>query len=257
MDIEKIFGEIKEKIDQTCNETFSVQKTKIIPANIPLENFNWYLIPNLTCVFVDMIGSTKLALNKDSAKIYQVFVQSFVKTFNDFEAEYVDIKGDGGFALFTGIDSAIPALCAAVTFRTICNREIENRFLPEQILMHVGIDTGDALVKRIGLRGDKNNEVWLGTPVNTASKLASSAPPSTIFVSGRTFNILNQKEYQQYLINSCGCPNGIARLWGEQDNADLRIKSNKIYFLKSQWCIKHGQLFCKEAMEIYFNKKNN
>lgn len=39
---------------------------------------------------------------QQSVKVYELFVKSLVKIFNEFNADYIDIKGDGAFALFSG-----------------------------------------------------------------------------------------------------------------------------------------------------------
>ena len=39
----------------------------------------------------------------------------------------------------------------------------------------VGIDQGMLLVRQLGLKGTKRNEVWAGKPVNMAAKLSSVA----------------------------------------------------------------------------------
>ena len=39
-------------------------------------------------------------------------------------------------------------------------------------------------MRRLGLKGAKQNEVWAGMPVNVAAKLSSVAGPNQVVVSG-------------------------------------------------------------------------
>ena len=48
------------------------------------------------------------------------------------------------------------------------------------------------LVRRLGLRGTKQNEVWAGKPVNMASKLSSLAGPNEVVASARVFRSLRR-----------------------------------------------------------------
>lgn len=264
MSIEQIYNNIDADIEELERKSLSIQVVNKIPEYTYLETFKWFAIPNLTCVFVDMVDSTKLPLNEDSARVYQVFVSSFVKIFKEFNAEYIDIKGDGGFALFTGKESVIPALCSAITFKSVCYNKIRNKFKYKEISSHIGIDTGQSIVKRIGLKGENNNEVWLGIPVNTASKLLSLAGRNEIAITKRVFDIINQEEYKKYLVYSCGCDsnNGTinnvpVNLWEEIDTPSyVKINTLKIYKLLANWCSVHGDQFCESIMNIY-KKRNN
>lgn len=257
MGLDNILGAVKDNIEDIMGEAVSITNRNNIPENIPLEGNNWTRVEEISCVYVDMVNSTGINLSpQKSAKIYELFVKSLVKIFNEFNADYIDIKGDGAFALFSGKDSAVPALCSAVTFNTICQEVLENKMPEFQIKAHIGIDSDSVLVKRIGLRGELNNEVWVGKPVNIASKLSSLAEAKSIIVSDRAYSTLSKKDYEQYLIYSCGCTidestHSPGNLWEEKENQYSFLKLNKFYILKSLWCSKHGCKFCDAVMEKY------
>lgn len=253
MGLNSFLDEIGATINEIINDKVSFQKINTIPDTIPLEGNHWLELDEVTCVFVDMVGSTTMALqDQDAVKVYEIFIKSLVKILNAYRAQYIDIKGDGAFGIFSGHESAIPALCSAVTFRTVCSKILENKFAGFHIKTHIGIDTDRVLVKRIGLRGEKNNEVWVGKPVNIASKLASLAPENFIYASDRTYQTLLQKDYTKFLIKSCGCPKGISTdLWEKIDNTYAFLKLRSFYALGSCWCAIHGEEFSKAVMDIY------
>lgn len=238
----------------------SITQRNSIPdtTKIPIENQqSWLKIPDVICVFVDMRGSTRLSASlhdNSTARAYQLFTGTAVKIFNEFDSPYIDVKGDGAFALFNCYQPH-RALAAAVTFRTFAKVE----FIPLvtkktglDVGCHVGIDARTVLVRKIGYkryneRSDRQNEVWAGRPVNMAAKLAAQSNDSELLVSDRFFKMLTSR----YALKSCGCPSGrIADLWQEKDmSGDDRFDFDTAYALESIWCGTHGKDFCAKLLE--------
>jgi class 3 adenylate cyclase len=238
----------------------SVQVVNEIPdtSAIPLHNPNhWLRVPDVICVFVDMKNSTKLSAyhqDKTTASIYQLFTGTAVRLFDEFESPYIDVKGDGVFALF---NSSQPhrALAAAVTFKTFA----EDVFIPKakakvqvDIGAHIGIDQRTVLVRKIGLkrvdgRTDRQNEVWAGKPVNMAAKLASRTPNNELLISDRYYDCLTNEKARM----SCGCPNGNkVYLWQLIDLSSENIFDfDKAYKLLSKWCAHHGSEYCEALLK--------
>ena len=71
---------------------------------IPLDNqVHWLRIPDVICVYVDMLASTRLSAVKydtSTAGAYQLFTGTAVRLLAAFEPPYIDVRGDGAFALF-------------------------------------------------------------------------------------------------------------------------------------------------------------
>ena len=135
-----------------------------------------------------------------------------------FEADYIDVQGDGIFGLFSGPNSHFNAAACAITMRTQVEREVDARFRKatsgnRKLRVGIGMDRGTLLVRRLGLRGSKMNEVWAGTPVNMAAKLSSIAGPNQVVMSERLFSEYEKgsKLRQRALMWSCGCKR--ARSW--------------------------------------------
>lgn len=228
-------------------------------TQIPIVNPTyWFKIPNVICCFVDMEGSTKLSANlhdRTTAKAYRLFTETAIRIFAEFNSPYIDIKGDGVFALFDS-DQPYTALAATVTFKTF----VADYFTPmvkektsQTIGGHFGIDQKTVLVRKLGLkryqgRTDRQNEVWAGKPINMAAKLASLSTNNRLWVSDRYFkNIKDEKA-----LYSCGCPNGTKSfLWKKEDlTSDNRFDFDTAYSLGSNWCEKHGKYFCANLVSI-------
>jgi len=227
--------------------------------DIPLDNQrHWLRIPDVICVYVDMKGSTQLSADTQDGKTagaYQLYTGTAVRLFHAFQAPYIDVRGDGAFALFNS-GQPYRALAAAVTFKTFA-REI---FAPKileltelEVGSHIGIDQHTVLVRRIGLRragarSDRQNEVWAGKPVNMASKLASLSSNNQLLASERFFRKLKD----EHALLTCGCPGGEkVDLWTEVDLSETPMFDfAKAYSLTSQWCGKHGKEFFEAILSL-------
>jgi len=256
------------KYKSVCDDQITVYKQgrsithrNTIPdtPDIPIENPKvWLRIPNVICVFVDMLGSTKLSADShdaDTAGAYQLYTGTAVKLFSEFESPYIDVRGDGVFALFDEGQS-YRALAAAVTFKTFANEEFVPRIRNAtgvQVGSHIGIDRKTVLVRKLGFkryrgRTDRQNEVWAGKPVNMAAKLAAKTADNELLVSDRYFETLKD----DVALKSCGCPGGEkVSLWTRIDfSQDSRFDFDAAYKLKSYWCSKHGREYCEKMMEL-------
>ncbi len=225
-------------------------------SDITTEQSNrWTKIPDVICVFVDMKNSTKFSASHHAgttAKVYTLFTGTAVRLFHSFGASYIDIKGDGVFALFNS-NQVHAALASAVTFKTfiseIFNQKVTNKTRIDTGV-HIGIDQATLIVSKIGLRqhqsrGDIHNEVWAGKAVNMASKLASLSENDEIYVSSRFFN--NIKSPKALYSCECGEPQS---LWSSVDlSDDDRFSFDKAHVLKSLWCKIHGSDYLEKIIE--------
>ena len=252
-------NEQKKEIDRVLKEEFDIQNRSSVPEwdAIPLEGKKWLQADALTCVYIDMVGSTKLQvekLPKVAANVYQLIVDNMVKTLQDYDCEFIDIKGDGGFGIFVGENSSIKALCAAVTFKTLCFDLLAGVIKDFKINAHIGIDQKRSLFKKIGLRGEWQNVVWAGKPVNMAAKLATLADPQQIAISARVFEKINLPKFKKYAYLSCGCSGDTIGepkpLWKEIDVSQKGyFDFDKAYVCESNWCNKHGNDYCQKLMK--------
>jgi class 3 adenylate cyclase len=251
---------IKEQVS-IYDKGSSIQVTNTIPdtSYIPIQDpSHWLRIPNVICVYVDMMGSTRLsaeAQDRSTAGAYQLFTGTAVRLFSAFGSPYIDVRGDGVFALFNQ-DQPYTALAAAVTFKTfakeVCVPNIKDKTAVE-VGSHIGIDQKTVLVRKIGLkrygsRTDRQNEVWAGKPVNMAAKLASLSDNEELLASSRFFSNLKD----EHVLLSCGCPGGTkASLWSERDlSQDKRFDFQVAYCLKTNWCRIHGREYCEAILAL-------
>lgn len=240
------------------NKEVSITEYNKIQSEPPLNNpLHWFKVKDVICVFVDMIGSTKLSATKrasTTARIYRLFTQTAVRIFDEMGAPYIDIKGDGVFALFN-YDQAYRALVSAVHFKTFVETEFHNLIKnivnedEKDIGAHIGIDQKTIMVRRFGFkminRKDRQNEVWAGKTVNMSAKLAGLSKKEQLIVSDRFFKNI-KSDYARYC---CTCSEK-SEIWKEVWINDPKFDFNKYYILETVWCTIHGEEYAKELLKL-------
>jgi class 3 adenylate cyclase len=216
----------------------------------------WLRLTKVFAVSADLRDSTSLS-TKDkyvntSARLYEAATGSAVRVLGRFDPGFMDIQGDGMFALYHGDRALERAFCAAVSLKTFSERhlvplihELFSESFPETGFK-LGMASGTLAVKKVGVRGT-NEPVWAGKPVNWAAKCAQRADRHELIVTQAVYDKLADN---QYVTHSCGCKNnGIAvPLWNDIEVEKLD-KHSACRILRSNWCEVHGNEFCKAILD--------
>jgi len=239
-------------------EAIEYEEQEHLPSSYP--EANWIKIPEINCVFVDMVGSTVLSAGTQArrlARIYSFFTETAVRILDLGGASYIDVKGDGVFGIFNG-DEPYRAFTSAITFKTFADLvfkpRVENLLGNDltdedrQIGAHIGIANGSVMVKKVGMRnnrqnGTRRNEVWAGRPVNMAAKLAARAKNCEIAVSDNYYGKISDRHARF----SCDCKGDPALLWESVEidrEADKQFNFDRYWILRSDWCESHGKEYC-------------
>ena len=268
MKLDEATSDVSSQLDQQADLGVQITRVNDVPERGPSNKGLWFQIPAVTAVFADLKNSTGLSASdspRTAAYAYTYFIRAMTVILERFDAKYIDIQGDGIFGLFSGSGSEFLAAAAAITMRTLVEREVAIRFDKDTstewgLTAGVGIDRGTLLVRRLGLRNTKENEVWAGKPVNMSAKLSSLADSNQVAVSERVFNRYEgfSELRRRVLLWSCGCdgdvigsgfdePNGTTTyLWHSQSTQDeLGLDFESAHILCSAWCKKHGSEFCE------------
>lgn len=261
-----------ELLATLATKTATILKTKpeVVELDDPsIDDFGgpdskrWVKIPDVVAVAFDLRNSSRLGTGQHdstTARIYEAAVEGAVQCMHDFGANFIDIQGDGGFALFWGELAYERAFCAAVTLRSFSEPLVEQirahvsspDTLPDELGFKVGIAADRLLVKTIGTPRDVNEQeaVWPGRAVNHAVKCAQSVKAHQILVTDPVWDVLGDNDY---IVFSCGCSGAISTdpstLWTSTDIEHIHDeKYNHGYLLESAWCKKHGDQFCAQIM---------
>ena len=261
---------IQELIDDRIrvfriDNSITIRNLLVGNGDYPLADNLWYKVPDVVCLFVDIRNSTGLSAtthDKSTASIYELFTGTAVRMFHQLGAGYIDIKGDGVFALFNS-NQVHRALVAAVTFKTFATE----KFLPltkaklngaVSIGFHMGLDQKTVLVKQVGIkdaegRDRRKNEVWAGKTINMAAKLAARSQDGEFLVSDRYYDRLSKKDYIQ---KTCGCVTngntaggGVVDVWEMRDmSQEKSFDFDKAYSMKNCWCTTHGKEWAERIL---------
>jgi class 3 adenylate cyclase len=228
------------------DDSFDVEK---LPINAP----EWHAIDDVVSVYFDLKSSTNLAKGRrpeSTASIYDAGVGGVAKILREFDAQFVDIQGDGGFGLFWGTNRYQRAVTAGITVRTFSidfTTQLETKW-PEapSTGFKVGIASGSLMAKRVGLPRhlDFQEPVWAGNPVNYAAKAAQQTTPDEMFVTGSVWDPIRDNDF---LVFSCGCATPTA-LWNTVVLEKIPDDEQHGHALKSAWCSIHGEEYCEAVL---------
>ncbi|MCV7137489.1 adenylate/guanylate cyclase domain-containing protein [Mycobacterium hodleri] len=227
-------------------------------ASLPIQVRRWTRISDVVAVVADLKSSTQLGTGSkaaSTASIYEAGTGGVVKIFDLFAADFLQIQGDGAFALFWGELRFQRAAAAGITIKTFSldlTEKIEKKWPSKpQTGFKVGIASHRVLVKRVGTpRNPAQQEpIWAGKPVNYASKAAQSADRHELVVTG---SVWDQLEKNDYLAFTCSCNGGpYDTLW--KDFAIPRLETDEKEAqgrkLTSTWCVTHGEEFCSAILD--------
>ena len=224
---------------------------------LPITARRWHKLRDAVALVADLKNSTKLGTGKwaaSTASIYEASTGGVVKIFDQFEADFMAIQGDGALALFWGDLRYERALCAGITVKTF-SRDMVTRLekkwpdSPETGLK-IGIASSRLLAKRIGTpRNPAQQEpVWAGKAVNYAAKAAQGVDRHELVVTGSVWDVIEKNDY---LAVSCPCgvgPN--LGLWTDTEidrlpDGDPEAQGR---LLASYWCEVHGEEYCAAVL---------
>ncbi len=134
-------------------------------------------------LFADVAGYSRL-MGQDEAGTHRA-IKEHLRRFDETSGEYggrvLEVRGDGVYALF---DSVLSAVQFAVAMQK--NVEARNRDVPEERRIHfrIGINVGDVLA---------DSGHFVGDSVNIASRIEGCAHPGGVCVSGAVYELIKHK----------------------------------------------------------------
>jgi class 3 adenylate cyclase len=157
----------------------------------------------LAVLFLDICHSSQW-LNwtpeeqKNVLRIMNIFMAEMINIVSDFSGQFEKNTGDGLMAYFghdvtSDADKVKPAVEAATVMHYINDTYI-SPFLGQnhlwKIPFRVGIDLGPVTIARVGIRGQGNSIVAIGTAANIACKLMNIIPEGGICIGHEVYEHL-------------------------------------------------------------------
>lgn len=171
---------INDELDEFVRKVFVSQWTEIngqkVPEteSVPLGNTGVKL--DVTILYADMADSTRLVDTHSesfAAEIYKTYLYCACKIIRLNSGTIVSFDGDRVMSVFHGGSKNTDAVKSALQINgavtNIINKQLDgyNEF---RVVHACGVDTGEVLVARTGIRGS-NDLVWIGSCANHAAKL--------------------------------------------------------------------------------------
>lgn len=214
---------------------------------LPIDKDEWHQLTDVVAVVFDMKDSTKLDEARrpaSTASIYDAGVGGIVRIFKNFDADFVDIQGDGGFALFWGDSRYNRAIVSAITIRSFSDdfaKQLADKW-PDAptTAFKVAIASGAVLAKRVGLPRhlEFQEPVWAGKAVNFAFKAAQQIDPGFVLVTASVWDELSKNDFVAFSCD-CGTP---SPLWSAHHIDRISEAESLGAILESKWCSIHGNI---------------
>jgi class 3 adenylate cyclase len=193
-----------ERLEDCFDTPYNVRLGRKTPHADRLSMKDGGVIYDGTVLYADIVGSTALGGRfgyDGAAKIIQSFVLGASRLVTDWDGDVTAYDGDRVMAVFGGDDQEQNAVACAFSLaylvRRVLNPMINKRFRKSLLARHLrcccGIDTGEMLAVKIGLRGN-TDLLWSGRPANYAAKLcAHRKPVRCTVITGRVFQRLTDE----------------------------------------------------------------
>jgi len=256
VDLEALLSTLDDRVKDELASTPDVDDVghDLDIDDLPEDERRWLKVTDVVAVVADLKNSTKLGTGKwaqSTASIYEAATGGVVSIFNEFDADFLAIQGDGVFGLFWGDKRVQRAICAGITIKTFSLDlvgRLEGKWASVAEIetgYKVGVANSRILVKQVGTpRNPAQQEpVWAGNAVNFATKAAQSADRDQLVVTGGFWDRIEKNDYLAF---SCPCGESPAEIWSDfkidrlpEDNPDSEGR-----VLRSKWCDTHGEDYC-------------
>lgn len=179
---------LEELVDKVFKTKYEINYGKIIPKTTDLTLGGLAKKINISVLFVDIRYSTKIVSevsHVSAAKMFKAFMKGIASIVSFNRGKVRAFNGDGVLVVFygdKGPDQAVKTAGQISWFLSIIlKKRLDNILKQNQVLRvnkisfdyGIGVDYGDVLVVRGGIKGLHNNDlVWVGNVPNYAAKLS-------------------------------------------------------------------------------------
>lgn len=190
------YDQADARTESIFGKAWLIEETDKVPEVTDLTYGPTGKLLETAALVVDMRGSTDLVSGhhrETVAKIHNAFLNEMVIAATREGAKVRGFAGDRVIALSDADGRECERLVTvAANMQTICNHVINpivsSRY-GESVSCGVGVARGRILATKVGTQRDPNNNdlIWVGGPVNVASKLADRAPGSGIWITSDVY----------------------------------------------------------------------
>lgn len=191
---------IRTEIKRIFLDRWEKRQGRVVPDDSSITLGNQGIELKVAVLYADLANSTNIVKQFPStiaAEIYKSFLRTSSLIIEEHGGEITAFDGDRIMAVFHGEfpnnTAIITALKINYAIKYIVEPELKSVYSSVanyNFEFGIGIDTGDILVTKTGVRG-ANDLLWLGNPSNIAAKLCSiRGTGKPIWISEQTYNNL-------------------------------------------------------------------
>lgn len=192
-------NDIKNQIDLVWSITLSTR----VPISDQIVLRDGGVKIDATYVYADLANSSSLAqtMKKEvTASIIRAYLAVATRTLKSYGGEVRSFDGDRVMAIFVGQNKETNAVRAALAINwavhKILKEKVSNRWDDISKLWDldhgIGIDTGEAMLVRAGVRAD-NDIISIGSAPNVAAKLSGLRDHNTITITRAVYDAMSNE----------------------------------------------------------------
>ena len=193
---------LKADIDEVLGMAWDVREGRVVPETKDISLTDGAVLLDATYVYADMMNSTGLAQNAEreqTAKVIRAYLNAATRILHNNDGAIRSFDGDRVMAIFIGNSKNSSAAKAALQLnwavRDVIRPAIAATWpsLNWKMEHGVGIDTGQAMLVRGGVRRLDNDIVSVGSAPNVAAKLSELREGPDLYISSEVYERLNEE----------------------------------------------------------------
>lgn len=198
-----MYPTIESTVDDIFGAAWNITDGIVVPKTDDIVLKNGGKNVDATYLYADLAESSKLAqtLYKETVgKIIRAYINTASRILRQYGGEIRSFDGDRVMAIFMGEEKNRKAVRAALginwAVQEVIRPAIKTAWSDGEKFSHIehgiGIDTGDALIVRGGVR-DNNDLISVGAAPNIAAKLSEIRGTHAIHITDRVFDDLDDQ----------------------------------------------------------------
>lgn len=199
LDSESMILETQKRVWASLKKGY--QYTGVVNDSDSFLRANVFSKINMVVLYVDLVGSTQMALELPEEKIAIIiscFAQEMAAVIKQHQGYVLKFVGDAVIAYFDGTDNGLLASDNAVkcakSMLTVIQKGINpilNQYDYPDLMAKIGLDFGENIVVRYGADVERSQVDLIGPAMNIAAKIQGMAKPNQILVGSDVFERLH------------------------------------------------------------------
>ncbi|MBP2215117.1 adenylate/guanylate cyclase domain-containing protein [Arthrobacter sp. CAN_C5] len=198
-----MYPSIESSVTDIFKEPWAITDGRVVPKTDDVVMKNGGRRVDATYLYADLAGSSKMAnsLHKETtAKIIRAYINTASRILRNFGGEIRSFDGDRVMAIFMGVDKETKAVRAALAINwavfEVLRPKIKESWSDGEkfanICHGIGIDTGEALIVRGGVR-DRNDLISIGKAPNRAAKLSEIRDAYQLTITSEVYEAMDNE----------------------------------------------------------------